>query len=433
MTWQTRYFSDFGFAGGGGSRSDNGYNGGSNQGLTYEYGGYDGSSGGHSSGAGSPMLTLIGAVMMLGIVLIIFFILMRGMKSKKSQKPTEEINIEINPIVALSNTDHNESEKEKWIHQRAAEIFTAYQTDWSNNSLVSIKEYSTDKYLTHVSLMLKALEESGRQNIVSDLKLIKTILPFSVNDSDALPMTVKVIFKFSGLDEVIEKKTGDKLFSDRYYGILEMWNFQYDGETLKLDGISQPTESGPHLVKALAKFAEDNKLYYSPDWGRYILPTQGLIFSDSSLITADVNNHIIGEWGNCLVQIYTYAKDPDVPEEYYLIGQLNIPKSYKGVIVLSSKSGFDTGLIPDNYRQFEMEWGEFNQKYQVYATEEDALPTFELLNPQFMAKLYDNNFAYNLEVVDNAIYVFARITEVSENDFRELLNILGSAAKELKM
>ena len=147
---------------------------------------------------------------------------------------------------------------------------------------------------------------------------------------------------------------------------------------------------------------------------------------------ADINNHIIGQWQDLLIQLYTYAPTPGDPAGYYLVGQINTPKDYLGVIVKSKK--YETRLKPDKtYDKFEMEWPEFNERYEVYAASRDALPAFELLNPKFMEYLYDKNLNYNLEVVDNVIYIFANVSRITENDYAELLEVLRLAHKELKM
>ena len=260
----------------------------------------------------------------------------------------------------------------------------------------------------------------------------------SVDDKTELPINIRVQFGFRGLDEVIDTKNSKTLYSQEVHGAEETWNFIYDGKTLKLSGISQPTESAPHLIKSLAEFASTNHLYYSPDWGRYALPARGLIFGGSSMRVSDINNHIIGKWplkdgkGDLLVQLYTYSEVPGQPSTYYLVGQINVLKDYLGVIVKSKK--YNTGHKPDkSYDKFEMEWPDFNKRYEVYASSRDALPAFELLNPKFMEYLYDKNLNYNLEVVDNVIYIFANVKNITEADYAELLAVLEKAHHELKI
>ena len=49
-----------------------------------------------------------------------------------------------------------------------------------------------------------------------------------------------------------------------------------------------------------------------------------------------------------------------------------------------------------------MEWGEFNNKFRVYATSAEQVTAFELLHPAMMQTLVDAPFAINIEVIDNA-------------------------------
>ena len=44
--------------------------------------------------------------------------------------------------------------------------FMQYQTDWNNNSGTAMQSYLTSDYLYHNQLMVLALKQLGRQNIV---------------------------------------------------------------------------------------------------------------------------------------------------------------------------------------------------------------------------------------------------------------------------
>ena len=94
---------------------------------------------------------------------------------------------------------------------------------------------------------------------------------------------------------------------------------------------------------------------------------------------------------------------------------------------------YKTTKRPDkSYEKFELEWPDFNNRYNVYAAKRDALPAFELLNPKFMEYLYDKKLNYNIEVVDNVIYIFANVRNATEENYAELLDILNYAYKELE-
>lgn len=400
----------FGFAGGGGSSSGGGGGGGGGGHSSYH------SSSSHSTSSSSGSSDDSDwAVTLVVFGIIVFIVILCSAGSSKSKFK-----------------DHNSTKQEKQIHEAADHIFESYQEDWSEFKLDDIKTFTTPQYYQHATLMLELLKNLHRANKVSKLKVRKVYLLDPVNDQTSLPANIRVAFDFSGLDEVITDD-GKKLYSAYVPNAVETWNFVYDGENLKLSGIAQPTESAPHLIKSLANFAKENKLFYSPDWGRYALPARGLIFGGASMKIADINNHVIGKWGDLLVQLYSYAESPNLGVSgYYIVGQINVPKDYLGVIVKSRQ--FKTGKKPDkSYDKFELEWNEFNDRYDVYAASRDALPAFELLNPKFMEYLYGKNPSYNLEVVDNVIYIYANIRNITEQDYAELLEVLQKAYDELKM
>ena len=400
----------FGFAGGGGSSSGGGGGGGGGGHSSYH------SSSSHSTSSSSGSSDDSDwAVTLVVFGIIVFIVILCSAGSSKSKFK-----------------DHNSTKQEKQIHEAADHIFKSYQEDWSEFKLDNIKTFTTPQYYQHATLMLELLKNLHRANKVSKLKVRKVYLLDPVNDQTSLPANIRVAFDFSGLDEVITDD-GKKLYSAYVPNAVETWNFVYDGENLKLSGIAQPTESAPHLIKSLANFAKENKLFYSPDWGRYALPARGLIFGGASMKIADINNHVIGKWGDLLVQLYSYAESPNLGVSgYYIVGQINVPKDYLGVIVKSRQ--FKTGKKPDkSYDKFELEWNEFNDRYDVYAASRDALPAFELLNPKFMEYLYGKNPSYNLEVVDNVIYIYANIRNITEQDYAELLEVLQKAYDELKM
>ena len=79
-----------------------------------------------------------------------------------------------------------------------------------------------------------------------------------------------------------------------------------------------------------------------------------------------------------------------------------------------------------------MEWGEFNDMYEVFASDLEKVTSFELLNPAFMVHLRELPFEANIEVVDNVVYVFAQ-AGMSVGNYQALLEILQKAYKEMKL
>lgn len=425
----------FGFAGGGGSDSGGGGGSDFSSGSSFDSSSSSSrsrsssSSGGYSGSSSDYGIDDIIGVVMTLIVYSSFFAVIWVIVDKHSRRHRTTSH----DIATMTKNSH-ESPQEKQIREQAEQIFKAYQSDWTNFNVQNIATYTTPEYYQHAALMLELLKSLHRVNKVSQLEVEGAYVMASVKDNTPLPVKLKIKIYFSGLDEVIDTETGDTLYSDHAKNIHETWNFIYDGQTLKLSGVSQPTESAVHLVKSLADFANKNHLFYSPDWGRYALPSRGLIFSRSTMQTADINNHILGKWGGNLVQLYTYAETPGDPSTYYIVGQITLPKSYLGVIVKPKhrKSKQLTRRIPKSYAKFELEWPKFNQRYEVHAASADALPAFELLNPKFMEYLYRKNSDYSLEVVDNTIYIFANIEQITDHDYVDLLDALSAAYQELK-
>ncbi|MBO4813070.1 hypothetical protein J5491_02890 [Candidatus Saccharibacteria bacterium] len=411
----------FGFAGGGGSDSD------------FDSGGsfdFSGDSYGHGGGGGIENIDW-SHLFLIFVVSIVFSVTILYIEDISRRHRNRKELLELRK--KYSAMDQNSTEQERWIHAEAERIFKQYQQDWSDYNLDSIRGYTTDRYFQHACLMLEAVDQMNRRNVVSDLSVAKTTLNTQVNSETKLPAVVQLIFCFNGTDGLVAVDTKKKIFSNYARGMMEYWNYVYDGGSLKLDGITQSTESTPHLVESIAEFAKENNLFYSADWGRLALPTKGLIFENYDVLAdADVNNHVIGKWNNCLVQIYTYSPWPSDPNLYYIVGQIIVPKTYEGVIVEAKKAKLRV-TRPKDYGKYDMEWGEFTRRYKVYAASKDALPAFELLDPTFMEKLYERNLPYNLEVKGNCIYIFAKVRNAKKEDYAELLNVLSEAFGKLKM
>lgn len=163
------------------------------------------------------------------------------------------------------------------------------------------------------------------------------------------------------------------------------------------------------------------------------MPTHGQLFKNG--FTNDINNHVIGFWaGNLLVQLYTYGIKSGDNATHYMIGQITLPKSYGGILVeRDDNSIFKKRLFaPRGYKKVELEWGDFNKRYTIYATDENQVTSFELLNPSFMACLYDQDMKVDIEVVDNVVYLYSKLGK-DEQRYVEMLEILKRSHKELKL
>ena len=320
---------------------------------------------------------------------------------------------------------------EQGIINYATTVFNRFQYDWERLDLTSIQQYTTPNYARHVGLVLYALQQMGRVNQMSNVSISEAVITQAYDDQNDQNDRVSVGFVASADDKLIEN--GSLIYRDtEEFG--EQWNFVRSGNGWLLDGIDQATEDSTQFIASMRQFAAQYNMYFSPDWGHLLLPTRGELFK-RGFQGADINNHIIGFWtGNLLVQLYTYNKPIGEDNmEYYIVGQVNLPKSYGGILVERRDSRLLKRFkTPSGYKKVQMEWGDFNKRYQVYATDENQVTSFELLNPSFMAWLYDQNIKVNIEVVDNIVYLYAKIS-TGEMRYAEMMDILQKSHKELKM
>lgn len=317
------------------------------------------------------------------------------------------------------------------IKDYATQVFHRFQYDWSHYNTEAIRAYTTQKYANHIELMLYAMQQMGRQNLVQDVQLKSAHLSDAYDSDDDTKDRFSIAFRAQANDQLLDVSSGQILMTDTSE-FMETWHFQRDGSTWRLGGITQATEEPGFIEQSLERFAADNQMYFSPDWGRLLLPTRGELFAHS-FTRSDVNNHIIGFWtGNLLVQMYTYCVDIRSRSGiFYLVGQITLPKSYGGILIRRQKSGWRSAKVPAGYKQVTLEWGDFNRRYTVHATREDQVTSFELLNPSFMAWLYDQNLQVDIEVVDNVVYLYSLVPP-SDSHYAEMLEVLKRSHKELE-
>lgn len=318
--------------------------------------------------------------------------------------------------------------QEDKLQARIEQTFYEYQKDWSNFDLAHIKTYTTPRYFEHISLMLAAMKTMGRQNVIEAPQLrekyVTTITDSADNDNDSFVAAIWGEAK----DKLVETSTQHVLYTDPS-SFSELWKFKRHGDTWLLDRIEQTTADFSMENVPLRKFAEHNGMHYSLDWGWLLLPKRGELFRNAGFIYSDVNNHVIGNWHGIIVQLYTYVPNKNEGDNY-LIAQITLPKSYGGILIKRKRRIFNNG--PRGYLRLEYEWPDFNDRFAVFATDVDKVTSFELLNPKFMAYLYDQNLKVEIEVVDNVVYLYSKVS-ANEQRYKEMLEILRQAFHELKM
>ena len=321
------------------------------------------------------------------------------------------------------------------LQQLASQTFMRYQHDWSVRDSSHFAEYMTPHYAAHATLMVQALAELHRYDVMNELQIIKIDTSAVVDSSDDSQDYFSVFIEAKARD-VLMDETQKQLFVNKK-PFIEEWTFQRSDNTWLLANIRQTTEAPQFREQDMQQFAEQNNLFYSLDMGWLFIPARGELFNNGkySFGYSDINNHIIGLWGKNLVQIYTYVRAENQSNQNgksFLVGQIHVPKEYGGILIERKKGIFKRLFAPKGYQKYEFEWPDFNKRYQVYATDRSRLATFELLNPGFMAFLFDNFNDINIEVIDNIIYFYAQKVS-ARSDYEKLLELLTKAHKELRM
>jgi hypothetical protein len=327
---------------------------------------------------------------------------------------------------------------EQQIEQRIKQVFYGYQEDWSNFDVGRMRMYASEKYVNHMQLLMQAIYDLGRRNVVSNPQIIEWAVIEAVDLANDDNDNFTVYIKARAQDRLLDRNNSIIYQDDREF--TEYWHFDRQGNEWMLDGIEQATEDKAMMNPALHRFAGEQGMYFSPDMGWLLLPQRGQLFGQANFKRSDINNHIIGNWEGLLVQLYTYV--PVVANQRadnYLIGQITLPKSYGGIIVKRNqddkswlqKNLLTWNLTPSGYQKVQMEWPDFNRRYSVYATDMDKVTSFELLNPAFMADLHDKNLPISIEVVDDTVYFYC-LSTFADRNYAEMLEVLRRAYKELK-
>lgn len=330
---------------------------------------------------------------------------------------------------ASNDTVWNEDKLLKYVEG----IFYKFQKDWTNFDTASMKLYMSPQYFNHSNLMMYALKGAHRINKVTSPALISKIIVTANDSANNDEDMFEVAISASADDQLYDDRTNVLLFQDKST-FTEFWRFIRKDNSWLFDGIRQQTQSVATTSNAIEKFAQQNGLYYSADWGWLLLPADGYLFNHGKFGTSDINNHVIGIVNNVLTQLYTYTPNPNaqgvVGIDQYLVVQTNVPKTY-GRILVRRRSKFINwpvkGLV-----QVKMEWGEFNNMYDVYASDLERVTSFELLNPAFMAHLRDLPFEVNIEVVDNVVYLFTK-GNTNAAIYASLYEIVLKAHKEMQL
>ncbi len=322
----------------------------------------------------------------------------------------------------------------KLLNDQTAKTFAQFQADWSNNDTSSMGNYLSLGYLKHNELMVMALRQLNRRNVVNHPTITRQALIDISDVDDNTQDRYIMLVTFSAEDTLYDTKNNELLYSART-NFQEYWKFirSSDSKWL-LEGISQMTEDPYMRNNVMAQFALTKKYYYSPDWGWLLLPRRGQLFGSGKFGTSDINNHIIGQYKDILIQLYNYIPSPSSDSSAssnYIIAQVALPKSYGNIVVRKKRLLSFVGT--KDLKRVTMEWGDFNKRYEVWASDMERVTSFELLNPSFMVKLQELPFEVNIEVVDNIVYLYSSKISATPQTYETMLGILDAAFKEMRM
>lgn len=410
----------FGIAGGGGSSSGGGGGGGGGGGS------YNSSSG----GSGSSDLGLFEIIFIITGLIIFFGMAFYGQRHALRVR-SEKMKKRLLAAQAADSIWNQEA-----LIKYADSIFLRHQKDWSAFDTKSLQEYMTPEYMRHTVLMLAALKNSNRQNQVDNIKIISTeILDFSDFTDNARDSFSAVIV--ARVDDIINDTALNKKIHKQTITATQTYKFIRSADTWLFSGIDQSTASAGEYNASLEKFAASHQMCYSIDWGWLLLPQRGQVFGTGQFGVSDINNHVIGMYKDVLIQLYSYKPNPAIARGY-LIAQTSVPKNY-GDIVVRRRNGVMNFKIR-GLNKLSTEWGDFNKKYDVFASDTEQATSFELLNPSFMEKLEALPFEVSIEVVDNVVYLYAKEglsdiagSEVGPVRYETMLGVLKAAFKEMRM
>lgn len=322
----------------------------------------------------------------------------------------------------------------------ARQCFLQYQQDWSTFNIESMRTYMTPSYARHSLLLMAALHELRRRNVVTDIKINQALIIEAHDHTENSYDTFTVAFEAQAHDELVNDNDKSVIHTSTK-PFIEYWRFTRNQDVWLLDGITQNTQNLADANQSLRAFAKQNNMFYSLDMGWLLLPSRGLLMTKGKIGASDINNHVVGTHNGRLVQLYTFTPTPaerNFPS--WLILQVTLPKTYGGIITQPRRKLFSGTYVKPSkvYKKQTFEWSDFNKRYSVHATDADRLASFELINPGFMAYLYDNDPNVGIEVADNTLYLFKYLgprttTDVKYTEYEIMLAIAEKAFKELQL
>lgn len=128
-----------------------------------------------------------------------------------------------------------------------------------------------------------------------------------------------------------------------------------------------------------------------------------------------------------LVELFHYSKTIGGVWSYsdFIVLHIALPRPLPNVMVdASSNDKWFISDMPASYRDFtnhyELE-GDFPEYFKVYAHEDKAVETLQLLSPDVMVTLIDNFASFNIEFINRSVFITTRASLVKRSNFKILV------------
>lgn len=312
--------------------------------------------------------------------------------------------------------------------------FMSYQKDWGDMNTTEIARYTTPGYAQHMYLVLTALAQLGRRNMMSDITIDQIEFIEAIDSTTDQNDSFTVAINARAKDSLLDIRTNEVIYTDTD-SFTEYWRFmRQSGGGWLLAGIDQATEHQTAKSMSVRSFAASKNLFYSPDWGWLLLPKLGTIFSKADFKKSDINNHCIGMWEDRLVQLYTYVPSKQnqrnqAPQEYS-VAQIAVPNKNYGRIVVEQKTPWSMfKRTPKGLNKLQVESSAINSRFTLYADNIEQVTTFELMTPAYMEAVLAAPGKFNIEVYDNTIFIYSKDKKAT---YESMFDLLVRAHHELK-
>ncbi|MEK7162097.1 MAG: DUF3137 domain-containing protein, partial [Patescibacteria group bacterium] len=307
-------------------------------------------------------------------------------------------------------------------------LFQNFQKAWGEFDLKTMEQLVTPEYYKRMVLELSVLQNENRANLMSDVIVTEM---FVIGEEQPGETTQKLTLQISASahDVLQDTKNNKALFTDNS-SFTEYWHLvQTPDRTWVLDFITQETEDSNMSEKDIAEFSRKNNFYYDADFGWLMMPDKGVMFNKTNFGKSDINNHVIGYFRDKIVEFYTYIPDTySKTPENYLVAQAILPKSYNDILIKKKKF---LSMPVWGLKKMTLESVDFNNKFSIWAHEEDQINSLELLTPNFMEKIYNLPFELNIELVGNTLYFYTK--DRGADNYPQMLEIISWAFDEMRL